>query len=43
MSDSALGPTEALAEAQAREAATKQILDVISQSRDDEKPVSMQY
>jgi class 3 adenylate cyclase len=39
MSNTALGPTEAPAEAQAREAATKQILDVISQSRDDEKPV----
>lgn len=39
MSGTAVGPAEALAEAQAREAATKQILDVISQSRDDEKPV----
>ncbi len=39
MSNTALGPAEALVEAQAREAATKQILDVISQSRDDEKPV----
>jgi class 3 adenylate cyclase len=39
MSNSPLQPTEALEEAQAREAATKQILDVISQSRDNEKPV----
>ncbi|MGH1482159.1 MAG: adenylate/guanylate cyclase domain-containing protein [Geminicoccales bacterium] len=39
MSGTAVGPAEALAEAKAREAATKQILDVISQSRDDEKPV----
>jgi len=39
MSGTAASPAEALAEAQAREAATKQILDVISQSRDDEKPV----
>jgi len=39
MSGTTASPAEALAEVQAREAATKQILDVISQSRDDEKPV----